>query len=337
MNPRAQHLSARWVRHCFWKYPVISAVLFAVVAALAGTVGSPDSPPATVTSTARHDPAGSLLAFTQELDGTAPSWSNVRESSLTSPARMFVLGPLRSAAPLLGAAASAALRRYEYATPTQQHAWAARYDRALAAISRASGGTGAADMMQRATPELALIPSLRGEFGPVPQLTRTALRLAQSGYLQQYLLAADPGHTLQLVITWIYDEPRMLRTAVANGLTDDQWGMVKERGFLVGPWYLFLPALIHVKLPGGSTGTGFVLCNLVLAAFFLFAVPWLPGLRRLPERLGLYRYIYRYPLAGELDHPANAWRASDPAHGYRDPARPTPPRLPSDPQRRGAE
>lgn len=35
---------------------------------------------------------------------------------------------------------------------------------------------------------------------------------------------------------WLYDHPTLLNTALAKGLTDDQWGMVKERGFPVGPW-----------------------------------------------------------------------------------------------------
>jgi hypothetical protein len=102
---------------------------------------------------------------------------------------------------------------------------------------------------------------------------------------------------------WLYDHPHLLNTAVAEGLTDDQWGMVKERGFAVGPWYLFIPAVIHVKLSNGSTGPGFVLDNLVFAFFLLFLVPLVPGLRSLPKFLKLYRFIYRYPTKGELDKP----------------------------------
>jgi len=75
---------------------------------------------------------------------------------------------------------------------------------------------------------------------------------------------------------------------------------VGDRGFAVGPWYLIIPAIIHVKLPGGATGTGFVLWNLFAALLFLFAVPLLPGLRDLSRRLRLYRLFYRYPTQGEL-------------------------------------
>jgi hypothetical protein len=86
-------------------------------------------------------------------------------------------------------------------------------------------------------------------------------------------------------------------------LTDDQWGMVKERGFSVGPWYLIVPAVFHVELPNGATGAGFVLDNLAFAFILLFLVPLIPGVRDLPRYLKLYRFIYRYPRKGELDKP----------------------------------
>jgi hypothetical protein len=109
------------------------------------------------------------------------------------------------------------------------------------------------------SPNYAKIGTLHGDFGPVPAMVRADVQLARSGHLEQYLEARDPGHTLHLVTIWIYDHPKMLNDAVANGLTDDQWGMVKERDYNVGPWYLIIPAIIHVERPGGVTGTGFVL------------------------------------------------------------------------------
>jgi len=103
---------------------------------------------------------------------------------------------------------------------------------------------------------------------------------------------------------WLYDHPHLLNTAVDQGLTDDQWGMVKERGFSVGPWYLFIPAVFHVYFPGGITGQWFVIWNLLFAAILLFLVPLVPGVRDLPRYLKLYRFIYRYPTPGELERPA---------------------------------
>lgn len=132
--------------------------------------------------------------------------------------------------------------------------------------------------------------------------------------MERYLQSVDPGHSLHLVNIWLYDDPQMLNTAVALGLTDDQWGMVKERGFSVGPWYLAIPAVFHIYFPAGTTGTGFILWNLGFAVLLMFAVPLIPGLRDLPKVLRIYRFIYRYPKPGELDQPAMRERHG-PVHG----------------------
>lgn len=289
----------RPVRHVFWKYPIVAIVMLVVVMLLAALVGSPNWPRDTIANVTQKDPGGAILAFTQELDGSASSAMNAQEYGMGDPAQIFVIGPLNQAAPLLGQPVESALTTYESASADQQTAWAAAYDKGLGTITQSMGGDG----MTASSPDYMKIDTLNGDFGPVPTLTEAALKLAQSGYLEQYLLSVDPGHSFHLVNIWLYDHPAMLNTAVANGLTDDQWGMVKERGFDVGPWYLFLPAVIHVKLPNGADGVGFVIDNLLLAVFFLFAVPLLPGLRSLPKYLKLYRLIYRYPRRGELETP----------------------------------
>ena len=135
-------------------------------------------------------------------------------------------------------------------------------------------------------------------------LVKANLQLAQNGFLEQYLQAVEPGHSYHLTNIWLYDHPNLLNTAVDQGLTDDQWGMVKERGFPVGPWYLIIPAVFHVYFPGGVTGPGFVLWNLLFAAILLFVVPLVPGIRDIPRYLKLYRFIYRYPAPGDLEKPA---------------------------------
>ncbi|HZC06952.1 MAG TPA: hypothetical protein VE338_15060 [Ktedonobacterales bacterium] len=288
----------RPVRHVFWKYPIVAAVMLVVVILLAALVGSPNWPRDTIASVTQKDPGGAILAFTQELDGTAASTTNAQEFGMSDPAQVFVIGPLTQAAPLLGQPVDTALTTYTNASADQRLAWASAYDKALGTITPMTSG---GDNMGIASPDYQKVGTLTGDFGPVPTLTQAELKLAQTGDLEQYLLSVDPGHSFHLVNIWLYDHPAMLNTAVANGLTDDQWGMVKERGFAVGPWYLFLPAVIHVKLPNGADGAGFVIDNLLLAAFFLFAVPLLPGLRSLPKYLKLYRFIYRYPRRGELE------------------------------------
>jgi hypothetical protein len=289
----------RLVRHVFWKYPILAAVLFALLVAVAAIVGSPNWPRDTIAGVTKDDPGGAVLAFTQELDGTAFSAANAQEWGMGDPSQVFVLNPLRQYVPLLGSDVQSAIQTYDAASPDQQHTWAANYDKALGTITAQGGG----DMGGMPSPDYSKLDTLQGDFGPVPTLVKADLQLAQSGFLEQYLQAVDPGHSFHLTNIWLYDHPQLLNTAVAEGLTDDQWGMVKERGFSVGPWYLFIPAVIHVKLPNGATGQGFVIGNLVFAFFLLFIVPLVPGLRSLPRYLKLYRFIYRYPTKGELDKP----------------------------------
>jgi len=286
----------RLVRHVFWKYPILAVVLLVIVAVLAAAVGSPNWPRDTIASVTKDNPGGAILAFTQELDGTATSTVNAQEFGMGDPGQIFVLNPLRQAASLLGTDVQSAIATYDAANTQQQQAWASKYDKALGTITASGGG----EMEGIPSPDFSKIDTLTGDFGPVPVLVKADLQLAQSGYLEQYLEAVDPGHSFHLTNIWLYDHPNLLNTAVDQGLTDDQWGMVKERGFPVGPWYLFIPAVFHVYFPGGTTGQGFVLWNLLFAAILLFVVPLVPGIRDIPRYLKLYRFIYHYPVSGEL-------------------------------------
>jgi hypothetical protein len=291
----------RLVRHCFWKYPLISLVALIVVALLAGFVGSPNWPRDTIAGVTKDDPGGAILAFTQELDGASSSTSNAQEFGMGDPGQVFVLNPLRQAAPLLNSSdLQQAIATYDAAKPDQRQSWASNYEKALGTITPKGGG----DMAGTPSPDFSKIETLKGDFGPIPVLVKADLQLAQNGYLEQYFQAVDSGHAYHLTNIWLYDHPHLLNAAVDQGLTDDQWGMVKERGFSVGPWYLFIPAVFHVYFPGGAQGQGFVLWNLLFAAILLFLVPLVPGVRDLPKYLKLYRFIYRYPTPGELEKPA---------------------------------
>jgi hypothetical protein len=299
-TPASDQPPERLVRHVFWKYPILSVVLLVIVAGLAAAVGSPNWPRDTIAGATKDNPGGAILAFTQELDGTATSTGNAAEFGMGDPGQVFVLNPLRQAAPLLGSNVQAALATYDSASSQQQQAWAKAYEDALGTITPSGEG----EMEGVASPEFSKITTLKGDFGPIPTLVQADLKLAQDGYLEQYLQSVDPGHSFHMVNIWLYDHPNMLNTAVDQGLTDDQWGMVKERGFSIGPWYLFIPAVFHVYFPAGVTGPGFVLWNLAFAAILLFFVPLVPGVRDIPRYLKLYRFIYRYPTPGELEKPA---------------------------------
>ena len=311
----------RLVRHVFWKYPLISAVMLVVVAILAAVVGSPNYPRDTIASVSKANPGGAILAFTQELDGTASSSGNAQEFGIGDPGEAFVLNPLRTATPLLGAVSvqglpslqvsdlRQAISTYDSASADQRVKWAAEYHKGLdTTMPKGSAAMGTA------SPDAAKVGTLKGDFGPVPALVEADLYLAQAGYLEANLQAVDPGHSFHLTNIWLYDHPNMLNTAVDQGLTDDQWGMVKERGFSVGPWYLAVPSVFHVYFPGGATGRGFVLWNSAFAVILLFIVPLVPGVRSLPRYLKLHRLMYRYPKPHEMDS-VELRERHDPTHG----------------------
>ena len=303
---------ANFVRHAFWKYPLIGVVLAAALVVLAIAAGSPNWPRATIKDTDTRDPGGAVLALTMELDGTSPSWSNTAEPGMPgTPAETFVLGPLRAHGALLHphGDVTAALAEYDQARPEQQHEWASNYHKALDGITPMSQ-VGMGGMGGQQSPDYSKVDSLTGDFGPVPTIVKADLELAQAGEMDDHLEGLDPGHTLHLVNICLYDHPAMINQATAEGLTDDQWGMVKERGFAVGPWYLIVPAIIHVELPGGSGGLGFALWNALFAAIVILALPLLPGLRDLPRRLKAYRLIYRYPIRSDESTPTDQAKAA---------------------------
>jgi hypothetical protein len=302
-TPPSDQPPERLVRHVFWKYPILSLVLLVIVVVLAATVGSPNWPRDSIAGVTKTDPGGGILAFTQELNGTASSSANASEFGMGDPGQVFVLNPLRQAAPLLGADVRQAIATYDGASAAQQQTWASTYGKALDTITPSGGDAMSSGIP---SPDFSKIDTLKGDFGPIPVLLKANLQLAQNGYLEQYLQAVDPAHSYHLTNIWLYDHPQMLNTAVAQGLTDDQWGMVKERGFSVGPWYLAIPAVFHVYFPGGVDGPGFILWNLLFAAFLLFFVPLVPGVRDIPRYLKLYRFIYRYPVKGDLEK--SAWK-----------------------------
>jgi hypothetical protein len=296
-RPSPAGLVTQHVRHAYWKYPIIAVALAVLLGLLGVFAGSPNSPRAAIAKTSRQDPGGAVLAFSQELAGTSSSAGNAGEFGMGPPGKVFVTGPLSSFEPLLGGRVAAALAQYRAAPASQQTQWAANYVKALGTITpQPMGGE---EMETAVSPDYAKLGNLHGDFGPVPTLLRADLQLAQGGHLEQYLEGSSLGHTGHLVTIWLYDHPTMLNEAVANGLTDDQWGMVKERGYNVGPWYLIIPAIIHVKLPKGVTGTGFLLWNLLVALIFIFVIPLVPGVRRLPQLLRLHRAFARYPARGE--------------------------------------
>lgn len=279
------------VTHCFWRYPIVGMLVIVLVVILGFAVGSPDWPTATIEQVSSMQPGGTIWAVSQELDGTSNSYTNTKEYGLDHPAMRLVIDPLRSASWALTTIENNALNQYLAASTKQQQKWAMNYDKAIRQTVDMNG-MGGNSMGITPVPTLTKIDQLTGDFGPVPQIAQAILKIAKNGYLETYFQGISPGNVYQYTNIWLYDQPYMLNTAIKNGLTDDQWGMIKERGFLVGPWYLIVPAIAHVELPGGSNGLGFIIWNGLIALFFVVLFPIVPGLRSIPKYLKLYKLVY---------------------------------------------
>ena len=59
---------------------------------------------------------------------------------MNDPGQVFVMGPLRQAAPMLSSDIQSAIVTYDAASPQQQTSWASAYDKALGTIMPSGGG-----------------------------------------------------------------------------------------------------------------------------------------------------------------------------------------------------
>jgi hypothetical protein len=190
----------------------------------------------------------------------------------------FVITPLRTLSS--DPAVAAALREWTGATPEQRTAWAQAYADALAA---APDG----DPANVAT----------GEYGPVPALARGELALADSGALEGLLASrtsffgVDSTKPLLLLADGSYLEDQ----ARAQNLGGDQWGIMNETGNYPGQPWLWLYTFWY-QIPPFSTSDNAdvqVWGLMILLSIGFICIPWIPGLRTLPQHLGVHKLIWR--------------------------------------------
>jgi hypothetical protein len=256
---------------------LVVALLTVVLAVL---FSSPDDKPITLQRWARAEPSDFVATAVAELAGTSSSasygapYNHVAGSGQklgplslerlagvripVDPAQDFVLKPLRAVPddpPL-----TAALAAYNGASSGQQSTWTTNYATALA---KAPNG----DPAQVAA----------GDYGPVPAITASLLSLAESGGL------------------FIADGSYLATLASNQHLAGTQWGMMNETGQYPGQAWLWLYTFWYQVKPFSSSGNADVLVWAVMMVLTLGLVllPFIPGLRSLPEKLGVHRLIWR--------------------------------------------
>jgi hypothetical protein len=304
-------------------YDIVKEFLAALVAIVLLTVGlailfgSPDRPAITMSTWASKAPANFVATAVSELDGTSgtatygapytndPSagqklgplplqrWGGVREAVDT--AKAFVLDPLATS---INPAVVAATDAYRAASPDQQSKWANAYADAL---SKAPGGDPA-----------KVGPS---DYGPVPTMATGLLAMARTGALDGLL--QEQGGFYQTnysrSLLFLADGTYLEDQARGEHLGGDQWGMMNETGSYPGQAWLWLYTFWY-QIPPFSTSDNadaLVWGLMMVLSAGLVLIPFIPGLRGLPRRLGVYRLIWH-------DH----YRGSSPPSGPEEPAEP---------------
>jgi len=276
-------------------------VVIILITGLAVIFGSPDDKPVTVRSWSTADAVGFATTAITELDGTSGTatygppynlngttagklgpinpakWLGVHHPIDT--AQDYVLGPLSTLpnAPEV----QAAVAEYKSASPTQQAAWTAAYEKAVADAKFVDG-------------KLVVPP---GDYGPVGTIIEGLTSMARSGALDGALLSSRQfyGTDYTKPLLFIADGDFFANLGSAQHLSGDQWGMMNETGQYPGQAWLWLYTLWYQVGPIGSSDNADIMVFSIMIGLtaLLALLPFIPGLRSIPRWTRIYRLIWR--------------------------------------------
>ncbi|HEX8996103.1 MAG TPA: cytochrome b N-terminal domain-containing protein [Ktedonobacterales bacterium] len=283
---------------------IVGAVVLVLVVIFAGVFSSGDERPLTLQGVAQSDPVGFTTVSLSELDGSSaiagygPPYNSTEGASqylgpisfqrlagVTIPidtAQVYVYGPL---ATVHNADVQAAVATYKAASADQQTKWTTAYSDALG-----KNTTEALD----ASGNLVL-PA--GDYGPLPVMFNELLANARSGAMDGILLANGRFYQTDYTKSLLFlNEGALPDRASAEKLAGNQWGMMNEPGAYPGQAWLWLYTLWY-QIPGepfnGPNADVAVAVVMGILTLLLLLVPFIPGLRRLPVYVPLYRVIWR--------------------------------------------
>jgi hypothetical protein len=285
------------------EFLVALTVVVLLVVGLSVVFSSPDEKPVTVKSWSTSNPLDFAQTAITELDGTSgtatygPPYNSTTGSSQSigffSPEKWFgvhhpidtandyVIAPLKTLPDL--PSVHAALTEYTSASPNQQAAWTAAYEKAIA------------------SPKAAFVDgSLQvpaGGYGPVGPMIDSLTSMARSGALDGALLSSRQfyGTDYTKPLLFVADGNYFANLAQQRHLSGDQWGMMNETGNFPGQAWLWLYTLWYQVPPMNSSSNGdiqvwVIMMVLTLGLIFL---PFIPGLRSIPRLSRVYRIIWR--------------------------------------------
>jgi len=282
-------------------------VCFVVVAVLtiglAITFGSPDDKAITIKQWSSADQVDFATTAISELDGTSGTatygapynhvdgagqkigpialqqWVGVHHP--VDPARDFVLGPL-STTPQ-SPALDSALTRFQGASPSDQAAWEAAYEKAIPHAKVING-------------KLIVPP---GPYGPVQVLMAHLTAMATTGALDTSIVQGSGfyGTDYTKSLLFIGDSGYLANQGADHHLSGDQWGMMNDTGSYPGQPWLWLYTLWYQVPPfttsWGDNADAIVWALMMLLTLGLLLIPFIPGLRSIPRWTRVYRLIWR--------------------------------------------
>jgi hypothetical protein len=205
-------------------------------------------------------------------------------------AQTYVLGPL---ATVKDASVSNAVRTFQAASADQQNTWETNYMTALG-----NNTTEALDAQGNVQVACTNKPGDKADCGPLPTMFGALLTIARSGALDGLLLSNgqqfyQTDYTKPLLFL---NESALPNKAESLNLSGNRWGMMNETGAYPGQAWLWLYTFWY-QVPqqpfnGPNADVAAAVMMLLLSLVFVF-VPYIPGLNRIPELVGIHRLIWR--------------------------------------------
>jgi hypothetical protein len=278
-------------------------IVLVLVAACASIFSSPDEAPLTLQSVAQSDPLGFATVSLSELAGNSllaqygqPYNTNngsVQSVGPVSPqkiagvtlpidtAQAYVLNPL---ATVKSTEVSTALQTFATASADQQTTWETNY---ATALGKADGSLDNQGQLVVAT----------GDYGPLPVMLGSLLDLGRSGALDGLLLSDGKFYQTDYTKPLLFlNESALPGKAQQLNLLGSQWGMMNETGAYPGQAWLWLYTFWYQVQAGPFNGPNAdiaVWATMAVLTLILIFVPYIPGLNRLPQVLGIHRLIWR--------------------------------------------
>ena len=173
------------------------------------------------------------------------------------------------------------MAHYENASPAQQQAWTAAYEKAVAKSSQSNG--------------TLQVPA--GDYGPVGTMISGLTSMAQNGGLDGTLLSQGQFYNTNYTkpLLFIASGKYLDNLAGQQHLQGTQWGMMNETGNYPGQAWLWLYTMWYQVAPmNTSTNADLevwaIMMVLTLALIFL---PFIPVLRSIPRWSRVYKLIWR--------------------------------------------